>query len=117
MQLLKDLGMIYPTKNSKRKYRYGIYKCPDCGKETKANTTSVKAGKIKRCASCGGKTAANKMTREQRIKHGDTGTRLHIIWCNMIDRCRRKKNHAFKYYGGKGIKVCSKWKKYETFKE
>jgi hypothetical protein len=25
--LIKDLDMLYPTENSKRKYRFGLYKC------------------------------------------------------------------------------------------
>jgi len=38
--LLKDLGMSYPNQKSKRKRRYGIYKC-FCGNEFKAIIESV----------------------------------------------------------------------------
>ncbi len=116
MTLVKDLGMQYPTANSKRKYRYGLYICPDCNSETKAQTTSVKRGQTKRCSSCGGKLSASKMTREQRIKHGDSGTRLHNIWNGMRDRCKRKKHPMFHHYGGKGVTVCAEWLDYSTFK-
>jgi hypothetical protein len=27
----------------------------------------------------------------------------------MIDRCTRKKNVAWEYYGGRGIRVCEAW--------
>jgi len=117
MRLIKDLGMQYPKPTSKRKYRYGLYECPDCGCETIAQTTSVRRGQTKRCASCGGKISKSKQKREQIIKHGDTGTRLHNIWNGMIDRCRRKNHSMFKHYGGKGVKVCDEWKEYLKFKE
>lgn len=35
----------------------------------------------------------------------------------MKSRCLDKKNTAFKYYGGRGIKVCGKWINYLGFKE
>ncbi len=33
----------------------------------------------------------------------------------MLDRCSRKKNPAYKHYGGRGIKVCKHWKQFENF--
>lgn len=35
----------------------------------------------------------------------------------MKDRCKNPKHQAYKYYGGKGIKVCKRWEKYENFVE
>ena len=35
--------------------------------------------------------------------------RLRQIWNNMMNRCYRAKNKDYKYYGGRGIKVCSEW--------
>lgn len=46
MKLIKDLGMQYPKPESKRKYRYGLYECPDCSQPTKAQTTSVNRGQL-----------------------------------------------------------------------
>ena len=40
--LIEDLGTMYPTENSKKKARYGIYKCGFCGTEFKTNTNSIK---------------------------------------------------------------------------
>jgi hypothetical protein len=47
--LIKDLGMMYSNTTSRRKERYGLYKC-SCGNEFKALTGSVKRGNT---ASCG----------------------------------------------------------------
>lgn len=48
------------------------------------------------------------MTRNYE-KHGMTGTRLHQVWLDMRCRCSNKNHKQYKYWGGKGIKVCSEW--------
>jgi len=48
-KLIKDLGMLLPKPNSKRKVRYGEYSCPICGKTFTAMSTSVNTGHTKSC--------------------------------------------------------------------
>jgi hypothetical protein len=36
-------------------------------------------------------------------------------WYHMIDRCRRPANDAYQHYGGRGIRVCRRWLKFENF--
>jgi hypothetical protein len=33
----------------------------------------------------------------------------------MITRCTNAKSNRWKYYGGRGVKVCERWLKYENF--
>jgi hypothetical protein len=33
----------------------------------------------------------------------------------MRDRCQRKTNRVYDNYGGRGIKVCNRWQKFENF--
>lgn len=50
--------------------------------------------------------------------HGESSTPLYNIWQSMRDRCRCKTHNAYKYYGGKGIKVCEAWDKdYTVFRD
>lgn len=42
-------------------------------------------------------------------KHGMRKTRLFNIWSTMIQRCENKNKNDFRYYGGRGIKVCTAW--------
>lgn len=35
--------------------------------------------------------------------------RLREIFTSMKARCRNEKNKSYKYYGGRGIKVCDEW--------
>lgn len=39
----------------------------------------------------------------------------YIAWFNMHQRCGNRKHRAWKNYGGRGIKVCSKWKDFRKF--
>ncbi len=41
--------------------------------------------------------------------------RLRSIWRGMKYRCSNIKSPSYKYYGGKGIKVCEKWLEYKKF--
>lgn len=43
-------------------------------------------------------------------RHGLTGTRIYRIWTNMIQRCYNTTHKGYKWYGGKGITVCTDWK-------
>lgn len=43
--------------------------------------------------------------------------RLYSIWHNMKSRCTNTKMAHFDRYGGRGIKVCDDWQKFEPFYE
>jgi hypothetical protein len=54
-----------------------------------------------------------------RIKHGHAlphkRTREYASWGNMKRRCSEPTNNRWKYYGGKGIKFCERWEKFDNF--
>lgn len=43
------------------------------------------------------------------IKHRGKNTRLYSIWQGMKNRCLNPNACNYKYYGGKGIKICDEW--------
>lgn len=51
--------------------------------------------------------------------HGDRikNTRLYTIWSGIKNRCNNPKNDSFKWYGGKGVKLCDEWSDYPPFKK
>lgn len=38
-------------------------------------------------------------------------------WGQMLSRCKNKNHKDYKWYGGRGIKVCSRWAVFENFLE
>ena len=51
-------------------------------------------------------------------RHGMTNSREFNTWKSMIGRCNNIKDPAYKYYGGRGILVCSRWfESFENFYE
>ena len=97
--LVEDLGMLYPTKTSKYKKRYGIFKCQRCGNEFKASQPDVKQGKTKSCGCLHG----------GRVTHGLTNHRFYNTWYSMMKRCYNDKATNYNYYGERGITVCEEW--------
>jgi hypothetical protein len=47
--------------------------------------------------------------------HGMSGTPVYQVWSDMRRRCNDHRRRAFKDYGGRGIKVCKRWDKFENF--
>lgn len=54
--------------------------------------------------------------RKRKNKHGLTGTAFYVSWMHMKQRCINPKDAAFKYYGGRGIKICLGWLNFTNFK-
>lgn len=44
------------------------------------------------------------------FKHGKSHTPIHNAWLRMKGRCYNIKNIRYKDYGGRGIKVCARWR-------
>lgn len=47
--------------------------------------------------------------------HGMTATTEYCIWSGIVKRCTNPKTKIFPFYGGRGIKVCHRWMKFENF--
>jgi hypothetical protein len=42
-------------------------------------------------------------------------TLLYAVWSNMKQRCNNPNSTHYKYYGGRGIKVCERWMTFKNF--
>ena len=111
--LLEDLGLSYPTPNSKQKKRFGIYKCGFCGTEFRTCTYMVTAKHIVSCG-CYRKEQARKATST----HGNTKSKLYRSWAGAKARVTNKNSDNFMDYGGRGISMCNEWlNNFEKFQE
>lgn len=74
-----------------------LWKC-DCGNEFEAVAQLVKRGHIKACGCMRGE------------RHGKSYDVEYSTWQTMNNRCSRPLAANYKYYGGRGISVCDRWK-------
>lgn len=80
---------------------YWLCQC-SCGKTLEIYQSSLRYGKSKSCG-------CSHLNANAKFKLPNRNTREYRIWVDMRQRCNNPKNHAFKYYGARGIKVCRKW--------
>jgi hypothetical protein len=45
-----------------------------------------------------------------RFIHGQCGNRTYVAWQSLICRCTNPRQKAWANYGGRGIKVCDRWR-------
>ena len=81
-----------------------VCKC-DCGNTTVVYRSALQSGLSKSCGCLNYEINSN-----IHKTHGYSKTRIYGVWCNIIDRCDNPNNSHYKYYGGRGIKVCEEWK-------
>lgn len=89
------------------KNRHGLSKwlCKcDCGNEVIVWGNHLKAGNTKSCG-----CLQKEIARKNSTKHGCCKERIYTAWANMKNRCHNEKHPEYKYYGGKGVKVCEEW--------
>ena len=109
--LIEDLGFLFPTETSKRKSRYGIFKC-SCGNEFKAITSNITS---KTTNSCG--CYQKKQTSNANTKHGMNNHKLYTVWGSIMQRVNNENYEHFEDYGGRGITVCDRWLDVRNFIE
>lgn len=90
-----------------------ICRC-DCGQEIVAQGLNLHSGHTQSCG-----CLQREGIGERRKTHGySTGGKMsptYTTWNNMIQRCTNAKVGNYHNYGGRGIKVCKRWDKFENF--
>lgn len=89
-----------------------LWKCDcECGKSKIVLQTNLTL-KSRPTRSCG---CLIDEARHKKATHGRSKTRLYYSWLHMRSRCEKPQNPKYPRYGGRGIKVCDRWKKFENF--
>lgn len=96
---LRDSGSVMV---SNRYQRLWLCQC-DCGNLTEKISSHLKQGHT---SSCGCLYKENNWIR----KHGLSHTPEYNVWNGMINRCYNDKRVNYQYYGGRGIRVCERWR-------
>ena len=81
-----------------------------CGKETIVTSSNLNSGNV---LSCG--CYHKEVTSKRSTIHGKTRTAEYYIWMDITMRCTNADHISFFNYGGRGITICERWKKFENF--
>ena len=88
-----------PRKDGMRQWRM---RC-DCGAEIVTLQKNFASGGTRRSCGCAN-TQPNQL-------HGMSTSPEYKHWINMITRCETPSATGFQHYGGRGIRVCDRWRK------
>ncbi len=115
--------LVESYSHSKNKRAQWKCRC-DCGNETIREGKSLRNGDTNSCGcflrekTIARNKALNKIN-PPRLKHGQArknlNTKEYRAWSEIKRRCNSPKCKAYEHYGGRGIKLCERWKDFETF--
>lgn len=77
-----------------------------CGNESTIKGEMLRRGKSLSCG-C--------LRSEGHKSHGGRYSPEYTIWSGMIQRCTNPKRKGYQNYGGRGIKVTERWRRFENF--
>lgn len=100
-------GMLTVVSLSGFKGPYSVWNCRcDCGKDAIAQGHLLRRGSKKSCG-CNQHAATT--------KHGMHKSPEYKAWKQMIQRCTNPREKRYARYGGRGIRVCERWRIFENF--
>ena len=93
-------------------YEHPLWKVVcDCGKEKVLPSGSLRSGCTRSCG-----CLRSKATAARNFRHGKAHrTPEYGVWASMIQRCSNPRVNGFHNYGGRGIKVCTRWTAFASF--
>lgn len=78
-----------------------------CGAEKEVSGQHLKRGKTKSCG-----CHREEQARERFTKHGLRGNVVYVTYGGIMDRCYNRNCAEYKWYGGRGITVCDRWRQH-----
>lgn len=91
-----------------------LFRCA-CGTERIVKRSSVKTGQSKSCG-CQRVDSARLQNRTHGRSKDGAGS-AYVSWSGLFRRCYNPKFSSYENYGGRGIKVCERWHRFENFLE
>lgn len=87
----------------------------DCGERCLVRSIKIVSGWTTSCGCIQFDAESREAARVKATKHGGSYTKEYRTWDAMRRRCNDPKHPQYPDYGGRGIKVCQEWGKFENF--
>lgn len=94
--------------------REWVVQC-DCGTRKVMPARKVKSGRLGSCGCYRYPREGNKHAEIHGHASGRKSSPTHKSWHAMKSRCSNPNDPSYERYGGRGIKVCSRWEVFENF--
>lgn len=93
----------------------GRWECKcECDESAVVRGSHLKDGTSRSCGCLKLELTAERM-RKSMTTHGMYGAPEYKIWAQMRARCTNPEHPSWRYYGGRGVRVCAAWEKFENF--
>lgn len=103
-QKFGKLTAIKPIEYNRHKQIVWHCQC-DCGNTKDAVGSEIAKGNIRSCGCLGRHGHSSRKNRSP----------TYSSWLSMISRCTNPRDPQYHHYGGRGITVCERWRKFENF--
>lgn len=92
----------------------------ECGTMRELPASALRRGNTKSCGCLRYTEKSRNAIRARTTKHGHNtpGTPVsatYVSWYAMTSRCHNPKSTGYSRYGGRGIKVCERWRDFRNF--
>lgn len=104
-----------------RRHGYIFWRCLcDCGSGCLVASNKLRTGHTRSCGCLQREHARNRVAilSSRNTRHGHCvgkPSRAYRAWGDMLSRCNDPNNRRYPDYGGRGICVCERWRKFENF--
>ncbi len=113
---LEVLGIPFYAQLGARPHSVQLVVCKcDCGKVIAAATSGIVSTAIRSCGCLGLEKSAAQGRANTTHGCGHRATPEYRAWQGMRSRVYQKDHLKFRYVGGKGIKICERWSRFENF--
>jgi len=102
--------VVLGRSGNKGKYAAWLCRC-DCGTQTVVSGQHLRRGKRKSCGVNGHRWKRDRAEPGITIQYPSE----YQSWKSMHARCLDQKHKRYKYYGGRGITICDRWKEFKNF--
>jgi hypothetical protein len=113
-QTFGRLTVLAPAHVDKGGRAFWKAKC-ECGSDHVARGDLMRKGGIRSCGCWKSEMRRAAWAGKGRRTHGLSRSKTHGIWASMKSRCLNPNVPTYKYYGGRGIRVCESWMRFENF--